>query len=41
MKHFVDSLLQFMACCERFISVLFLPFVVIVFRSVLAADAVV
>ena len=37
----VNSLLQLVTCCERFISVLFWPFVVIVFRSALAADAVV
>jgi hypothetical protein len=41
MQHFVDSLRLFMASCERLVSVLFLPFVVIVFRSALAADAVV
>jgi len=41
MQHIVDSLLQFMTCCERLISVLFLPFVFIVCRSALAADAVV
>ena len=41
MQLVVDSQLQFMACCERFISALFIPFVVIVFRAALAADAVV
>ena len=41
MQRILDSLLQFMACFERIISVLFLPFVIIVFRSALSADAVV
>ena len=41
MQNFVDSLLQFMACCERFYFSSILAFVVIVCRSVLAADAVV
>jgi hypothetical protein len=41
MQHFVDSLLLFMASCERFYFSSFLAFVVIVCRSALAADAVV
>jgi len=41
MQHFVDSLLLFMACCERFYFSSFLAFVVIAFRAALAADVVV
>jgi hypothetical protein len=41
MQLVVDSLLQFMACCERFNFSSFLAVVVIVCRSALAADAVV